>query len=52
MSLKVASVVVTRDRPAQLARCLQAIWSQQRRPDLMIVVDNGSRVPVQPLLSH
>ena len=39
-----ASVVIcTRDRPAQLARCLASLPQQSRPPDEVIVVDNASR---------
>ena len=34
--------MVTHDRPACLAQCLQAIHAQTRPPDLVIVVDNAS----------
>ena len=51
-SPRIAAVVVTRDRRALLARCLDAIRSQDRRPDQVIVVDNGSALPVRPLLEH
>jgi rhamnopyranosyl-N-acetylglucosaminyl-diphospho-decaprenol beta-1,3/1,4-galactofuranosyltransferase len=35
-------VVVTRDRPELLRRAIAAIAAQSRRPDHLIVVDNGS----------
>ena len=34
-------VVVTRDRVATLRRCLAALAAQSRRPDHVVVVDNG-----------
>ncbi|GAA4413236.1 glycosyltransferase family 2 protein [Fodinibacter luteus] len=34
-------VVVTRDRPETLARCLAALAGQSRRPDHLVLVDNG-----------
>jgi len=39
----VAVVVATRDRPRLLDRCLEALAAQQRPPDEVIVVDDGSR---------
>ncbi len=47
----VVALIVTRNRHALLARCLQAVCSQDRRPDLVIVVDNASDTPVQPVLA-
>lgn len=38
----VSLVICTRDRPAQLARCLASLSEQTRPPDEMIVVDNAS----------
>lgn len=35
-------VVVTHHRPESLARCLAAVAGQSRRPDHLVVVDNGS----------
>jgi rhamnopyranosyl-N-acetylglucosaminyl-diphospho-decaprenol beta-1,3/1,4-galactofuranosyltransferase len=37
----VVAVIVTRDRPVLLAQSLAAIAGQSRRPDHLIVVDNG-----------
>jgi GT2 family glycosyltransferase/SAM-dependent methyltransferase len=37
----VAVIVCTRDRPEQLARCLESLAGLQRRPDELVVVDNG-----------
>lgn len=34
-------MVVTRDRPGQLRRAVEAISTQSRRPDHLVVVDNG-----------
>jgi GT2 family glycosyltransferase len=43
-ALPTASVVIcTRDRPADLRRCLAALARQTRRPDQVIVVDNAPR---------
>ncbi len=38
----VTAVVVTFNRKALLERCLAALWSQRRRPDAILVVDNAS----------
>lgn len=50
-SRRVVAIMVTRNRPLLLARCLQAVWSQDRRPDLVIVVDNASDQPIDPVLA-
>lgn len=39
---RVVCVIVTCDRPALLRRCLEAVASQHRRPDHLVVVDNGT----------
>ena len=39
----VSLVICTRDRPAELARCLASLSDQVRRPDEVLVVDNASR---------
>lgn len=38
---RVVAVVVTRDRPETLAQCLDALAGQSRRPDHLVLVDNG-----------
>jgi rhamnopyranosyl-N-acetylglucosaminyl-diphospho-decaprenol beta-1,3/1,4-galactofuranosyltransferase len=43
----VVAVIVTRDRPVLLAQSLAAIAGQSRRPDHVIVVDNGPDAAVQ-----
>ena len=40
--LSVSVVVVTRNRCRKLARCLDALARQERHPDELLVVDNGS----------
>ena len=40
--LTVSAVVVTRNRCRQLARCLESINRQERPPDEVVIVDNGS----------
>ena len=47
----VAVVVVTRDRPMLLARCLAALAAQVRPPDEVIVVDDASAEPAAPVLA-
>jgi galactofuranosylgalactofuranosylrhamnosyl-N-acetylglucosaminyl-diphospho-decaprenol beta-1,5/1,6-galactofuranosyltransferase len=42
---RVVAVVVTRDRPLLLARCLDALAAQDRPPDAILVVDNASAAP-------
>ncbi|WP_448614610.1 glycosyltransferase family 2 protein [Modestobacter sp. URMC 112] len=39
----VSVVICTRDRPGELARCLDSLPRQRRPPDEVIVVDNASR---------
>ena len=41
MGARVVAVIVTRDRPVLLTQSLAAIAGQSRRPDHVIVVDNG-----------
>lgn len=48
---RIVCVVVTRDRPETLARCLVAIAEQSRRPDHLVVVDNGPDEQVRELLA-
>lgn len=48
---RVVVVMVTRNRQAMLLRCLDAVWSQDRRPDLVIVVDNASDQPLDAVLA-
>jgi rhamnopyranosyl-N-acetylglucosaminyl-diphospho-decaprenol beta-1,3/1,4-galactofuranosyltransferase len=40
-SAMVVAVVVTRHRPELLAQSLRAVAAQSRRPDHLVVVDNG-----------
>jgi GT2 family glycosyltransferase len=49
--ITVAAVVVTRNRPALLKRCLAAIDSQTYPASQLVVVDNASDAPTQELLS-
>lgn len=41
--LTASLVICTRDRPAELARCLASLRQQTRVPDQVLVVDNASR---------
>ncbi|HET7476839.1 MAG TPA: glycosyltransferase [Dermatophilaceae bacterium] len=47
----VACVVVTYRRPTPLQRCLSMIQEQDRRPDLLIVVDNDNDAAVEALVA-
>src|SRR4051812_23967264 len=38
----VTVVIPVRDDAVMLERCLEALWLQSRRPDEIVVVDNGS----------
>jgi GT2 family glycosyltransferase len=49
--ITVAAVVVTRNRPALLKRCLAAIDSQTYPATQLVVVDNASDAPTQELLA-
>ena len=46
----VVAVIVTRDRPALLRACLNAVLGQARAPDEVIVVDNQSGAETTTLL--
>jgi rhamnopyranosyl-N-acetylglucosaminyl-diphospho-decaprenol beta-1,3/1,4-galactofuranosyltransferase len=46
----VVAVVVTKDRPATLATSLQVVCRQTRRPDHVIVVDNGNDPKIAEVL--
>lgn len=49
--ITVAAVVVTRNRPALLKRCLAAIDSQTYPATQLVVVDNASDAPTRELLA-
>ena len=49
--ITVASVVVTRNRPALLKRCLAAIDAQTYPASHLVVVDNASEQPTRQLLA-
>jgi len=40
---RVVAVIVTRDRPALLRQCLDAVLDQARPPEAVVVVDNASQ---------
>ena len=42
----ITAIVVTHDRPVELARCLESIARSGRQPDRVLVVDNASAQPV------
>ena len=42
MSERVCAVVVTYNRKAMLKKCLDALISQTRKPDHILVIDNAS----------
>ena len=46
----VVCVVVTRDRAELLQRCLHELEGQERRPDHLVVVDNGADPATQALV--
>lgn len=47
----VAAIVVTRNRPALLKRCLAAIDAQTFPTKHLVVIDNASDQPTQDLLA-
>jgi rhamnopyranosyl-N-acetylglucosaminyl-diphospho-decaprenol beta-1,3/1,4-galactofuranosyltransferase len=49
--ITVAAVVVTRNRPALLKRCLEAIDSQTYPVRELVVVDNASDKPTREFLA-
>lgn len=40
--MKIAAVVVTRNRPEMLRKCLDSLQNQTRAPDRIVIVDNAS----------
>jgi len=48
----VVAVIVTRDRPALLRQCLEAVLDQARPPDAVIVIDNASQDATCELLQE
>src|SRR4051794_23233906 len=44
--MKLAAVIPHFETPTETARCLAALEASERRVDQIIVVDNGSRVPL------
>lgn len=49
---RVAAVIVTRDRPALLQQCLDAVLDQVHPPAATIVVDNASQPATHEMLAH
>ncbi len=50
-TLSIAIIVRTKDRPHLLTRCLQSLVEQKRRPDEVIVVNDGG-IPIDDLLQN
>jgi glycosyltransferase involved in cell wall biosynthesis len=50
--LRVSAVIVTRNRPAQFARCLPTLLAQRRAPDELVVVDSSSNDDTARLVSQ
>jgi rhamnopyranosyl-N-acetylglucosaminyl-diphospho-decaprenol beta-1,3/1,4-galactofuranosyltransferase len=50
MLMRICAVIVTYNRSESLVRCVSAVLNQLRRPDAVIVVDNGSYVPAVDVL--
>ena len=50
--LKICAVVVTYNRKDVLIKCVEALTSQTRTPDLIIVVDNGSTDGTKELVEN
>jgi rhamnopyranosyl-N-acetylglucosaminyl-diphospho-decaprenol beta-1,3/1,4-galactofuranosyltransferase len=46
--MSVIAVVITLDRPETASRCLSSILHGFRRPDRIVVIDNGSAIPYTP----
>jgi rhamnopyranosyl-N-acetylglucosaminyl-diphospho-decaprenol beta-1,3/1,4-galactofuranosyltransferase len=51
-AVRVVAVIVTRNRPDTLPRSLRALSTQRRRPDHVVVVDNGPDAAVADLLER
>lgn len=58
LSMKIIAVIVTYNRLELLKKCLQAVGGQSRKPDDIIVINNGSTddtenwVATQPLITY
>lgn len=50
--MSVVAIVITLDRPSIASRCVSSLLGGSRRPDRVIVVDNGSRTPYAPPQEH
>lgn len=46
--MKIVAVVVTMNRPAAAAACLVSLQQGTVQPDMVVLVDNGSRIPFVP----
>ena len=49
---RLVCVVVTRDRAPLLRRCLRAVAAQTRRPDHVVVVDNGAHPDTERVVAE
>ena len=47
----IVAVIVTRNRPALLSRCLRAIAAQSRPPTRILVVDDAGHVALEPIVA-
>jgi glycosyltransferase involved in cell wall biosynthesis len=45
MTLRIAAILPTHDRPDSLRRCVESVLAQDRRPDELVLVNDGS-VPI------
>jgi GT2 family glycosyltransferase len=52
VTIRIAAVVVTYNRKVLLARCLQALAAQTRRPDVIVLVDNCSTDGTREMLAE
>ena len=51
-ALSASIVVVTRNRPDDLARLLESLTLQTRVPDEVLIIDNGSTVSYEPVFAR
>lgn len=50
--MKVSVIIATHNRPLQLQQAYQSVLNQTRRPDEVIIIDDGSDKSVKPLLEN
>lgn len=46
--MKVVAVIITLDRPESVSCCIASALQGSRRPDRIVLVDNGSAIPYHP----